>query len=203
MSEILVLYFSRHGDTEALALQIARGIESVEGMHARLRTVAPVSPKHEAVAPAVPDKGAPYATLEDLQECIGLAIGSPSHFGNMSADMKYFIDSTSPLWLSGQLVNKPAAVFTSSSSMHGGQEVTCLTMMLPLFHHGMTLIGVPYTEPSLNATQTGGTPYGVSHISGINNDKPLSDDEISLAQATGKRLAMLSKALLKDGLIRI
>ncbi len=202
MFEVLVLYYSRHGATADLAKQIARGVESVDNMQARLRTVAPVSAECETISPAVPDKGAPYATLEDLQECVGLALGSPTRFGNMSADMKYFIDSSSPLWLSGALINKPATVFTSTSSLHGGQETTCLSMMLPLLHHGMTLLGIPYSEPSLMKTQSGGTPYGVSHFAGINSDKALTAEEIEMAQAIGKRLAQHANALLKEGLIK-
>ena len=202
MSEILVLYYSRHGATAQMAQQIARGIEKVPGINARLRTVAPVSAEHESVAPAVPDTGAPYATIEDLQQCIGLALGSPTRFGNMAAAMKYFIDSTSPLWLTGELINKPATVFTSSSSLHGGQETTCLSMMLPLLHHGMTLVGLPYTESELMRTTTGGTPYGSSHFAGIDNNNPLSNDEKNLCQAQGKRLAMIAKAVHAAGLVR-
>ena len=182
---------------------IARGIEQVDDVQARLRTVAPVSTECEAISPAVPDEGAPYAQLEDLQQCIGLAMGSPTRYGNMAAALKYFIDSTSPLWLSGALINKPATVFTSTSSLHGGQESTCLSMMLPLLHHGMTLIGIPYSEPALMKTETGGTPYGASHFAGIDSDKPLSDDEISICQTIGKRLATHAKALLEHGLIKI
>ena len=203
MSEVLVLYYSRHGATADLAKHIARGVETVDGMQARIRTVAPVSAECETISSAVPDEGAPYAVLEDLQECVGLALGSPTRFGNMSADMKYFIDSTSPLWLSGVLINKPATVFTSSSSLHGGQETTCLSMMLPLLHHGMTLLGIPYSEPSLMTTQSGGTPYGVSHVAGMNSDKALTTEEIEMAQAIGKRLAQHAKALVHAGLIRI
>lgn len=202
MQEVLVLYFSRHGATKQMAQQLCRGINQVTGIEARLRSIAPVSAEHERVAPAVPEQGAPYATLNDLQECIGLAMGSPTRFGNMSAELKYFIDSTSPLWLSGALVNKPATVFTSTSSLHGGQESTCLSMMLPLFHHGMTLLGIPYTETTLMKTQTGGTPYGGSHYAGIKNDNPLSNDEETLCQAQGKRLAVIAKALYEQGLLR-
>lgn len=203
MSDILVLFYSRHGATSEMAKQIARGIEMVAGIHARLRTVPPVSAECEAVSPAVPENGAPYATISDLQECIGLALGSPTRFGNMAAPLKYFIDSTSALWLSGQLVNKPATVFTSSSSIHGGQETTCLSMMLPLIHHGMVLLGVPYSETELLTTQTGGTPYGTSHLAGADSDQPLSDDEIKLCRAQGKRLAETAKALLQQDLIKI
>ncbi len=202
MTDILVLYYSRHGATAQMAQQIARGIEKVPGINARLRTVAPVSAEHESVAPAVPDTGAPYATIEDLQQCIGLALGSPTRFGNMAAAMKYFIDSTSPLWLTGELINKPATVFTSTSSLHGGQETTCLSMMLPLLHHGMTLVGLPYTESELMRTTTGGTPYGSSHFAGIDNNNPLSNDEKNLCQAQGKRLATIAKAVHAAGLVR-
>ena len=203
MPEVLVLYYSRHGATAQMARQIARGIEQVDGIQARLRSVAPVSAECETISPAVPDEGAPYAQREDLQQCIGLAMGSPTRFGNMAADLKYFIDSTSPLWLSGALINKPATVFTSTASLHGGQESTCLSMMLPLFHHGMTLIGVPYSEPALMKTQTGGTPYGVSHFAGIDSDRPLSDDEINMCQTIGQRLATHARVMLEQGLIKI
>lgn len=186
---VLVLYYSRYGATAQLAQQIARGIEHVDGMEARLRTVAPVSAVCEATESAVPDQGAPYATLDDLRHCSGLALGSPTRFGNMAAPLKYFLDSTSSLWLSGELIDKPACVFTSTSSMHGGQETTLISMMLPLLHHGMMLLGIPYSEPALSATQTGGTPYGASHVAGISSDLPLSADEISLARNLGKRLA--------------
>lgn len=202
MSDILVLYYSRHGATASLARHIARGIDQVSGMQARLRTVAPVSTECETVAAAVPEQGPPYASLEDLQECAGLALGSPARFGNMAAPVKYFLETTSPLWLSGALINKPATVFTSSSSLHGGQESTCLSMMLPLLHHGMCLLGLPYSEPALNQTLSGGTPYGVTHFAGINNDRALSEEEIHLAQAIGKRLAEHAAALLAQGLIQ-
>ena len=202
MSDILILFYSRHGATEKMARHIARGVEQIDGINARLRTVAPVSTECEAIASAVPDSGAPYARLEDLQECVGLALGSPTRFGNMAAALKYFIDSTSPLWLSGALINKPATVFTSTSSLHGGQESTCLSMMLPLLHHGMSLIGLPYDQPELMRTATGGTPYGVSHLAGIDSDKELSQDEINLCRAAGLRLATHAKALLAAGLIR-
>ena len=203
MTDILVLFYSRHGATSEMAKQIARGIETVEGIHARLRTVPAVSAECEATSPTVPETGSPYATIDDLQECIGLALGSPTRFGNMAAPLKYFIDSTSALWLSGQLVNKPATVFTSSSSIHGGQETTCLSMILPLIHHGMVILGVPYSETELLTTQTGGTPYGTSHVAGADSDWPLSDDEIKLCRAQGKRLAETAKALWQQGLIKI
>lgn len=203
MPEVLILYYSRHGATAHMARQLARGVEQVDGISARLRTVAPVSSECEAVAPATPDSGAPYASLKDLQDCIGLALGSPTRFGNMAAAMKYFIDSTSSLWLSGGLVNKPACVFTSTATLHGGQETTCLSMMLPLLHHGMMLLGIPYTQLELSQTRTGGTPYGSSHFAGSDNELELSDDEIKLCQAQGKRLAQTAAALWQQGLIRI
>lgn len=190
MAEILVLYYSRHGSTAAMARQVARGIASVRGMHARLRTVPPVSAETEAVAAPVPEDGAPYATKDDLRECVGLVLGSPTRFGNMAAPLKYFVDSTSDLWLSGALVDKPAAVFTSTGSLHGGQESTLLTMMLPLLHHGMLLVGLPYSEPRLSATESGGTPYGASHVAGTAaKPRALSRDEIELCQALGRRVA--------------
>lgn len=195
MPDVLVLYYSRHGSVQAMAQQIARGIEKVAGMQARLRTVPDVSPVSEATAPAVPASGAPYATLDDLRECVGLALGSPTRFGNMAAPLKAFIDSTSPLWLSGGLVGKPAAVFTSTASLHGGQETTLLSMMLPLLHHGMLLLGIPYTEHALLSTRTGGTPYGASHAAGERSDQPLSEEERMLCQALGQRLGAAASAL--------
>ena len=201
MNEVLVLYYSRHGATTNMAQQIALGIEA-GGCAARLRTVANVSSVCEASESDIPESGAPYVTLEDLQQCIGLAVGSPTRFGNMAAELKYFFDNTSPLWLSGEMVNKPAAVFTSTSSLHGGQESTLLSMMLPLLHHGMQIIGIPYTETTLLKTQSGGTPYGASHTSGINSDLPLSNDEKTLCQALGKRLAVTALASLNANLIR-
>ncbi|MCX7117458.1 MAG: NAD(P)H:quinone oxidoreductase [Legionellales bacterium] len=189
---VLVLYYSRHGSVFQLAQQIARGIEHVDGMEARLRTVPPVSPTCEAVDKTVPDTGAPYVLLDDLRDCAGLALGSPTRFGHMAAPLKYFLDTTSSLWLSGDLVNKPAAVFSSTGSMHGGQESTLLSMMLPLFHHGMVLLGVPYSEPLLSSTETGGTPYGVTHVAGASNDKPVSSDELTLAKHTGERLGRIA-----------
>ena len=201
MNDILVLYYSRHGATADMAQQIAAGIEE-GGCNARLRTVPNISTVTEATEADIPESGAPYASLDDLQECIGMAVGSPTRFGNMAAELKYFFDSTSPLWVSGEMVNKPAAVFTSTSSLHGGQESTLLSMMLPLLHHGMQLIGIPYTETTLLKTQTGGTPYGASHTSGINGDLPLSDDEKTLCKALGKRLALTAQAQLNANLIR-
>jgi NAD(P)H dehydrogenase (quinone) len=189
MKEILVLYYSQHGAVREMAHLIARGIEQVPGAAARIRTVPKVSTVCETVAPAVPDEGAPYVELRDLEECAGLALGSPTRFGNMAAAMKYFWDGTSALWLKGTLAGKPAAVFTSTSSMHGGQETTLLSMMLPLLHHGMLIVGIPYTNSELNTTASGGTPYGASHVSGMTSDKPLTDEERRLCIALGKRLA--------------
>lgn len=192
MPYILVLYYSRSGSVAQLAQYIARGVGGVDGVEARLRTVPPVSTTCESVDSAIPDAGAPYASLDDLRNCAGLALGSPTRFGNMAAPMKYFLDSTSSLWLAGDLVNKPACVFSSSASMHGGQETTLISMMLPLLHHGMLLLGSPYTDPALNTTQTGGTPYGVTHVAGVSNDCPLSQDEITLAKSLGERLAKIA-----------
>jgi NAD(P)H dehydrogenase (quinone) len=189
MAEILVLYYTRYGATAEMARQIARGIEEVRGAQACLRTVPQVSTVCEATEAAVPDEGAPYATLDDLKNCSGLALGSPTRFGNMAAPLKHFIDSSSSLWLSGALIGKPAGVFTSSSSMHGGQETTLTSMMLPLLHHGMLLLGVPYSEAELLHTKTGGTPYGPSHLAGTDSKLPLSEDEKSLCRALGRRLA--------------
>lgn len=189
---VLVLYYSRSGAVFQLAQHIARGIEHVDGIEARLRTVPPVSTTCEAVDKTVPDTGAPYASLDDLRDCSGLALGSPTRFGHMAAPLKYFLDGTSELWLAGDLVNKPACVFSSSASMHGGQETTLTSMMLPLLHHGMLLLGLPYTEQALNITQTGGTPYGVTHVAGVNNDRPLSQDEITLAKRLGERIAHIA-----------
>ncbi|MCG6975745.1 MAG: NAD(P)H:quinone oxidoreductase [Acidiferrobacterales bacterium] len=195
MTEILVLYYSRHGAVASLAKQVARGIESVADTQARLRTVPEVSADTEATASPVPDQGDPYVTLDDLRECHGLALGSPTRFGNMAAPLKYFLDTTSPLWLTGELAGKPAAVFTSSSTQHGGQESTLLSMMLPLLHHGMLLLGIPFSEEVLNTTRTGGTPYGASHVAGADNDQAVSADEKALAQVLGKRLAGTAKLL--------
>ena len=195
MPDILVLYYSRHGAVLEMANHIARGIEQVDGAQARVRTVPPVSATSEAAPKPIPDSGPPYVTLDDLRECIGLALGSPTRFGNMAAPLKYFIDSTSPLWLSAALAGKPAAVFTSSSSLHGGQETTLVSMMLPLLHHGMLLVGLPYTEPELMATQSGGTPYGASHVAGAQSNLPLSADEARLCRALGARLATAALAL--------
>ncbi|RQW25939.1 NAD(P)H:quinone oxidoreductase [Rhodobacteraceae bacterium CH30] len=195
MQDILVLYYSQHGATRELARLIARGIDSVDGCRARLRTVPKVSTVCEATEATVPDAGAPYVERADLAECIGLALGSPTRFGNMAGAMKYFIDSTSAEWMAGTLAGKPACVFTSTASMHGGQETTLTSMMIPLFHHGMVLLGLPYTEPELAATLSGGTPYGVSHVSGLKNDHAISEAERKLALAQGKRLAEMAKKL--------
>lgn len=199
MPDILVLYYSRHGATEALAQQLARGIESVAGMQARIRTVPPVAPTHDPDATAVPARGAPYATLEDLKECAALALGSPTRFGNMAAPLKHFLDGTGALWASGALVGKPAAVFTSTATQHGGQESTLLSMLVPLLHHGMLIVGLPFTEAALNRTVSGGTPYGASHVAGANGDAPLSGDEKELAQALGHRLATITARLVTHG----
>lgn len=196
---ILVLYYSRNGAVAKLAQQIARGVESIEGMAARLRTVPPVSATCEAVEKSIPDAGAPYVTLEDLRDCAGLALGSPTRFGNMAAPLKYFLDSTSSLWLSGSLVDKPACVFSSTASMHGGQETTLMSMMLPLFHQGMILVGLPYTESALNTTQFGGTPYGATHVAGIGEDTPLTEDEKTLANHLGARVARVARKSAHEG----
>jgi len=186
---ILVLYYSRHGSTRKLAELIATGIDSVPGAQARLRTVPPVSTVCEATAPDIPAEGAPYAELRDLEECAGLALGSPTRFGNMAAPMKYFLDGTVAQWLSGALSGKPACVFTATGSLHGGQETTLLSMMLPLFHHGMLVMGLPYSEPGLMTTTAGGTPYGPSHHAFVDNHGPVTDQEAALATAMGRRLA--------------
>jgi NAD(P)H dehydrogenase (quinone) len=193
--EVLVLYYSRHGAVRQMAQLIARGVGEVHGMSARVRTVPPVSPTSEATSPAVPDAGAPYVELGDLAECAALALGSPTRFGNMAAPLKHFLDTTSSLWLSGVLSGKPAAVFTSTSSMHGGQESTLLSMMLPLLHHGMLVVGLPYTEPDLVATQSGGTPYGASHTAGMHSDLPISEHEKRLCVALGRRLSSFALKL--------
>jgi len=195
MNEILVLYYSRYGATAEMAQRIAFGIESVTGCQARLRTVPPVSTVCEATADEIPDAGPPYASLDDLRECAGLALGSPTRFGNMAAPLKYFLDSTSSLWLSGGLIGKPAAVFTSTSSLHGGQETTLLSMMLPLLHHGMLILGLPYSETELLTTTSGGTPYGPSHTAGVDSKQPLTAEEKHLCTALGKRLAETVVAL--------
>ena len=198
MTTILVLYYSRYGSVKQMAQHIARGVESISGVEARIRTVPSISPNTEKTEPSIPDSGAPYVTLDDLKECDGLALGSPTRFGNMAAPMKYFLDTTSSLWLSGDLVNKPACVFSSTGSLHGGQETTLLSMMLPLFHLGFVLTGIPYTEPDLNTTRTGGTPYGASHFAGIDGKNAVSDEEQRLCFALGKRLAELAVKLNKN-----
>ena len=207
MPYILVLYDSRHGNVARMARCVARGVERggeragerAGAMRARVRTVAPVSATCEAVDAPIPASGPPYATLDDLEGCAGLALGSPTRFGNMSAAMKYFIDSTSELWLPGKLAGKPAAVFTSSSSMHGGQETTLVSMMLPLLHHGMVICGLPYSEPELMRTRSGGTPYGASHVAGSDSARPLDGDEERLCIALGVRLARLARRLAPEG----
>jgi len=195
MNEILVLYYSRQGSTAALARQICRGVETVTGMQARLRTVAPVAVTTERPDPAVPDAGAPYASHDDLLQCCGLILGSPTRFGNMAAPVKFFLDGTSALWLSGALAGKPAAVFTSTETLHGGQESTLLSMMVPLLHHGMYLVGLPYGERGLTDTRSGGTPYGASHVAVISGRGELSQSESELARALGRRVAELADRL--------
>ncbi|MCK9200103.1 MAG: NAD(P)H:quinone oxidoreductase [Gallionella sp.] len=193
--EILVLYYSQQGATRQMAQLIARGIEQVEGARARLRTVPKVSAVCEATEPAIPDEGAPYVELRDLEECIGLALGSPTRFGNMAGAMKYFLDGTGGLWMKHALAGKPATLFTSTGSMHGGQESTLLTMMLPLLHHGMLIAGLPYSEPELGTTQSGGTPYGASHVAGLAGNQPITDAEKKLCLAQGRRLAQTALKL--------
>ncbi len=195
MLDILVLYYSHRGSVRALAERIACGIESIDGMQARLRTVPRVSSVCEATEPAIPDAGAPYVELSDLQECAALALGSPVRFGNMAAPMKYFWDGTIATWQNGALVGKPACVFTSSGSQHGGNESTLLSMTLPLLHHGMLIMGLPFTEPELSSTTSGGSPYGASHIAGHNGNPQLTSDENKLAYVMGKRLALLTQKL--------
>ncbi len=195
MAEILVLYYSRHGTTAEMARLVARGVEQVDGMQARLRTVPEVSPVCEATEDAIPAEGPPYASHDDLRECAGLALGSPTRFGNMAAPLKHFIDAGSNLWLEGALIGKPAAVFTSTSSLHGGQESTLLSMMLPLMHHGMLILGLPYSETEVFTTDAGGTPYGASHWAGPENDRPLTEAEKVLCRALGRRLAETAQRL--------
>jgi len=189
MREILVLYYSRTGKTAQLARLVARGVEEVPGCTARLRSVPPVAPVTETSAPPEPDEGAPYATLADLRECAGIVLGSPTRFGNMAAPLKHFIDSTAADWVSGTLVGKPAGFFTSTSTQHGGQETTLVSMMLPLLHHGMLIVGIPYTEAALNRTSGGGSPYGVSYVAGVSNQHAISEDERALARVIGRRVA--------------
>ncbi|MBB3345025.1 NAD(P)H:quinone oxidoreductase [Luteimonas sp. RC10] len=195
MPEILVLYYSRNGSVARLARQIARGIGEVDGMQARLRTVPPVAAVTQATAPPVPEDGAPYVERADLAECAGLLLGSPTRFGNMAAPLKHFLDGLGAEWASGTLVGKPAGVFTSTATQHGGQEATLLTMLVPLLHHGCVIAGIPYTEPALTSTRGGGTPYGASHVAGQQDDPQPSDDEAVLARALGRRIAMLAGKL--------
>jgi NAD(P)H dehydrogenase (quinone) len=189
MSDVLVLYYTQGGSVRRMAELIADGIERVPGASARLRTVPKVATTTTVAEPAIPDAGAPYCELKDLEQCIGLALGSPTRFGNMAAPLKYFLDGTSGLWLSGALSGKPACVFTSTASMHGGQETTLVSMMMPLLHHGMLIVGLPYTEPALSSTQGGGSPYGASHVAGVSDDLPINDAERTLCIAQGRRLA--------------
>jgi NAD(P)H dehydrogenase (quinone) len=198
MNEILVLYYSHHGAVKQMAQWVARGIGEVAGVAARVRTVPRVSTVAEAVEPAVPDSGAPYAEISDLEECIAVAVGSPTRFGNMAAPMKYFWDGTGSLWMKGALSGKPAAVFTSTASMHGGQETTLISMMLPLMHHGMLIVGLPYSEPDLLATTSGGTPYGASHTAGVASDAAITEHERRLCIALGKRLAQIAMKLARS-----
>ena len=195
MTEILVLYYSRHGNVAEMARHIAHGIGSVAECSARIRTVPPVSTVCEATQADIPDSGPPYVDHDDLKECDALALGSPTRFGNMAAPMKYFLDTTSDLWVSGTLIGKPATVFTSTASLHGGQESTLLSMMLPLLHHGMIIIGLPYSESALLTTRSGGTPYGASHVAGTDNERAITDEEKQLCLAQGKRLAETAKKL--------
>ncbi len=195
MAEILVLYYSRGGSVARLARQVARGIGEVDGMSARLRTVPPVAAVTQSVAPPVPEDGAPYVQASDLEECIGLVVGSPTRFGNMAAPMKHFIDGLGAEWASGTLVGKPAAVFTSTATQHGGQESTLLSMQVPLLHHGCVIVGIPFTESALSTTRTGGSPYGATHVAGGADDPQLSDDEAVLARALGRRVADIARRL--------
>lgn len=197
MNEILILYYSQGGAVRDMAQLIARGVESVSSVKARIRTVPKVSANCEATESDLPTTGAPYVELQDLEDCIAIALGSPTRFGNMAAPMKYFLDSTAGLWLKGALIGKPASVFTSTGSMHGGNETTLVTMMLPLMHHGMIIVGLPYSEPVLSSTQSGGTPYGASHIGGAMDDKPITEDEKKLCMSLGKRLAETALKLAK------
>ncbi len=195
MADILVLYYSRGGSVARLARQIARGVDEVDGARARLRTVPPVAPVTERAAPPEPEDGAPYVEKADLAECAGLLLGSPTRFGNMAAPVKHFLDSLGAEWASGTLIGKPAGVFTSTASMHGGQEATLLTMLVPLLHHGCVIAGIPYSENALNTTRSGGTPYGASHVAGAKDDPQLTDDETALARALGRRVAQLALRL--------
>ena len=193
MPSVLVLYYSRYGSTKAMAQHVAYGVKSVDGIEARIRTVPPVSMTCETVEDNIPETGHLYAESSDLETCDGLIIGSPTRFGNMAAPLKYFLDSTGTQWLSGALIDKPAGVFTSTSSLHGGQETTLLSMMIPLLHHGMVIVGIPYSEKALLSTSTGGTPYGASHLAGANSDRNLSEEEKKLCAALGRRVANFAK----------
>ncbi len=195
MPDILIVYYSRNGSVAQLARLIARGVEEVPGMQARLRSVPPVAAVTATAQSPVPDDGAPYATLDDLRECAGLILGSPTRFGNMAAPLKHYLDSTAAEWASGTLAGKPAAAFTSTATMHGGQETTLVSMMLPLLHHGALIVGIPYTEAALTTTTSGGTPYGASHVSGSDGSRPISDDERVLARALGRRVATIAAKL--------
>jgi len=196
MPDVLVLYYSATGSVASLARSVARGIDSVEGMRARVRTVPKVATVVDKPMPAVPAEGPPYVEARDLEECVAVALGSPTRFGNMAAPLKHFIDGLGSEWSRGTLAGKPAAVFSATATMHGGQETTLVTMMLPLLHHGMVIVGLPYTEPDLNATRSGGTPYGATHVSGTANDRPIADEETRLAFALGKRLATIARKLM-------
>ena len=195
MSEVLILYYSRNGSVAQLARLVARGVEEVPGARARLRSVPPVAAVTAVAQAPVPDEGAPYATLQDLRDCDALILGSPTRFGNMAAPLKHFLDTTGAEWVSGTLVGKPAAMFTSTSTMHGGQESTLISMMLPLLHHGMLLLGLPFTESAINSTISGGTPYGASHVAGVDGDRLLTDDERTLARTLGRRVAQITARL--------
>lgn len=196
MPYILILYYSRYGATEKMAMQIARGVEEISGIEARVRTVPSVSPDNQQTEPTFPNEGATYCSETDLKDCAGLILGSPTRFGNMAAPLKYFLDSTGSSWLAGSLINKPAGVFTSTSSLHGGQETTLLSMLLPLLHHGMIAVGIPYSEGALNTTTAGGTPYGASHWAGAKSDKAVTEEEAELCRALGRRLASVALATL-------
>ena len=195
MNDILILYYSRGGSVARLARQVARGVEEVAGMRARLRSVPPVAPITQQAAPPEPEEGAPYVSTDDLTECAGLILGSPTRFGNMAAPLKHFLDGTGSQWASGTLIGKPAAAFTSSATMHGGQESTLLTMLLPLLHHGMVIVGIPFSEADLSTTRSGGSPYGASHVAGDNDDPEPTDEEKRLARALGKRVAQMARKL--------
>ncbi len=195
MTEILVLYYSAHGSVRNMAQLVARGVNQVAGTSARLRTVPPIAPRTQVAEPPVPDEGAPYVELADLEQCAGLVLGSPTRFGNMAAPLKHFLDTTGALWAKGALAGKPAAVFTSTASLHGGQETTLTSMMIPLLHHGMLILGLPYTLPEVTHTSSGGSPYGATHWAGANDDKSLTDEERTLCIALGKRLAETARKL--------